>query len=191
MKRCQESIHCGTNSNSTEARGRASVEWALTGQISSPEFVIQWIGPIFKSLACPICAVGGDGLEKRHTIFEYVTICIGQLNNDNNIEQYPWSCHSNVTCSSSIKGSAESFQLRGADEWFCDGQRRYFLVASLSRAFHPSLWSRASRRYAYVRPQGANQQLGNQSKSTSGLPRVQEWFSMKYCFVNAAIKVNY
>ena len=75
MKRCQESIHCGTNSNFTEARGRASVEWAMTGLISSPEFVIQWIGPIFKSLACPICAVGGDGVEKRHIIIKYVAIC--------------------------------------------------------------------------------------------------------------------
>ena len=29
----------------------------------------------FKSLACPVCAVGGGGLEKRLTIF-YVATCI-------------------------------------------------------------------------------------------------------------------
>ena len=45
MKRCKESIHWSANSNSTQARGRASVEWALTGLISSSEFVLQWIGP--------------------------------------------------------------------------------------------------------------------------------------------------
>ena len=43
MKRGQESIHWSTNSNSTEARSSASVEWALTGLISRPEFVIKWI----------------------------------------------------------------------------------------------------------------------------------------------------
>ena len=33
----------------------------------------------FKSLACPVCAVGGGGLEKRHSIFKYVAICIELL----------------------------------------------------------------------------------------------------------------
>ena len=43
MKRGQESIHWSTNFNSTEARSRASVEWGLTGLISSSKFVIQWL----------------------------------------------------------------------------------------------------------------------------------------------------
>ena len=45
MIRGQESIHLSTDSNSTEARSRTSVEWALTSLISRSEFVIQWIGP--------------------------------------------------------------------------------------------------------------------------------------------------
>ena len=45
LKRGQESIHWSTNSNSTEARSCGSVEWDLTGFISSSKFVIQWLAP--------------------------------------------------------------------------------------------------------------------------------------------------
>ena len=56
-----------------------SQAWGNISKIASVAQNLITCGPCmsnFKSLACPVGAVGGGGLLKRHTIFKYVAICI-------------------------------------------------------------------------------------------------------------------
>ena len=52
--------------------------WGNIARIASVALDIFTCRPYmsnFKSVACPVCAVGGGGLGKRHTIYKYVAIC--------------------------------------------------------------------------------------------------------------------